>query len=454
MAPPKPKVLKLLLEARIDSNALVVHNFELKVNSNNPVSDLDDAVKKQLKEKCPDVGTKSTVEYMFRPRGSRPYVVERDGKETVSQLFPPFKTLKVLAIVSNATEQEMHFARTGSQRQAASQTNKYVMLCNKVDTFDKGKQKRENAAHKAKKEAARKRRENAANQPAKKRPMFKGRGRTLCDSEEEEYDEEEFDEEEFDEDSEGELDELDKAIRFCAKGCDKFYAPIVSEFDSEEVQQVSIARKMGKGNVVGRRHESSFIEQIADGTSKLGKEARRSGNAYRYIRYQDNLWASALSQVFHGYYRIERMTTAEAAEKGFGRKMSDGTGQDPSEYMRIRFRPAVGSVKDGGRDGSKEYSLIACIMSRDELTAAIKDLYSIGEQQTAEGIAITGKYVMRPEVLIHKCPPIFWGVVFHTQPEVVPETERLQFDAMLSELVPDIEWGYLRSGKTRSSIKW
>lgn len=453
MAPPKPKVLTLIIEARIDSNACVVQNFELKVNSNNPISDLDDAVKKQLKEKCPDVGTKSTVEYMFKPRGSRPYVVERDGKDTVSQLFPPSKTLKVLAIVSDATVQVMHFARTGSQRQAASKTNKNVMLCNRVDIFDKGKQKRENAAHKAKKEVARKRRENAANQPAKKRPMFKGRGRTLCDS-----DEEEFDEEEFDEDSEGELDELDKAIRFCAKGCDKFYAPIISEFDSGEMQQVSMSRKMGKGNVVGSRHESSFIEQIADGTSKLGKEARRSGNPYRYKHYKDNLCASALSQVFHGHYRIERMTIAETAEKGYGRKMSDGTGQDPSEYMRIRFRPAVGSVKDGGRDGSgKEYSLISCIMRHGEMTTAIKDIYSIGESLTAEGIAISGKYVMRPEVLIQRFQQLFWSVVFHTQPEVVPEnpkTERLQFDAMLSELVPEIEWDYLRSGKTRSSIKW
>jgi hypothetical protein len=93
------------------------------------------------------------------PRGSRPYVVERDGKDTVSQLFPPSKTLKVLAIVSDATVKVMHFARTGSQRQADSKTNKNVMLCNRVDIFDKGKQKRENAAHKAKKEVARKRRE-------------------------------------------------------------------------------------------------------------------------------------------------------------------------------------------------------------------------------------------------------------------------------------------------------
>lgn len=459
MASPTTKMLSLSITAKPVGIKEIIcsKKFALTMPPNNCITKLDDVVKDQLKDQLGDVVTGDLksfqVNYMVHLHTGKPFKVERDGKQSVSDLFSPNITnnkVCVTAIVSEAPARghsNKRFAATGSKRSAALKANSDISMCNIVHRFTKDKTQRD-AKNRAEKEKKR-RQDAASNQPSKKRPVFKGEGQKLCDPTRPLANSSDVDE------LGKECDEIDRDIPIPGVRSDAYgLSSYLGQLGREEYEEIRLGHKMATRNVVGR--ENSFIERMMDGDSQMNKMMKNMMKQDLRHRHQDNMHLSALAQVTHGNYEIKRLTIEQAQNLGIGRVLSDTRGPgDPSDNIEIRLCPVIGSVEDGDVRGSnKEYSILVTIMGDDELRQFLDFIYHQPTVPTnIPGVQISGKYLIRPENFINCCPELFWNVIYKTQP-VVPEEGRLSYDEMLQNVMPDLEWEYLRTSVVTRASKY
>ena len=416
------------------------------------IAKLDNEVKNKLKGELDGRGDSFVVGYMVFPHAGKPYKVETDGKKCISDIFSPIPAsnkLKVRAIVSAAATgrgpgqggSNKLFAPKGSRRRATTaDTNIRIAMTNDVHNYETGKKRRDatNAAKKAKKA-----KKSRSNQPAEKRPQFKGLGRKLCDSTPpaNSSDEDELGEELSDVEDE---DELDAEI-LNPDSYNPINSVITKYTDTlglSEHNDVRLGAKMGNNNVA--REGVGFIDGLPS-----NEILKRIVNERIPIQQKDNMNAGALAQVFHGHYEINRLTNQEADEKhGKGRVLSGGGGGDPSKFMEIIWSPVVGSVKDvvaENRSGNY-HSQVLQIMEDDVLKMALEDLKEVAIQHKM-------MIIFRPEILLCRIPHLFWNVVYRAQPKVKPNEARMHFHEMLRKVMPEVDWEFVRTSErvTRAS---
>jgi len=419
-------------------------SFKCTMTGGSRIAKLDNEVKKTiLKGKLDGRDDSFVIGYMIFPHTGRPYKVERDGKQCVSEIFssiPTTNKLNVRAYVASTADpgqggSNKPFARKTSRRRATTaDTNINSAMMNDIDNYDKGKRKRDA------KRAAEKRKKRRSNS-AEKRPKFKGLGQKLCDSTPPETTSNE-------DDLGKELSDVEDADGLDADILNPdSYNPLVSvisnytdTLDRGEHDTVRLGGKMGR-NIVGR-DGVGFIDGLPsnEALKKIVTEGVR-------IQQTDNMNTGALNQVLHGHYQINRLTNQEADEKhGKGRVLRDGDGGDTSKYIQIIWSPVVGSVKDAvakNRHGNSHTQVLE-IMDYKELKMAINDLIAVSKNHVGHNNMMV---VFRPDILLRYIPHMFWNVVYRAQPKVKPNEARMEFHEMLHKVMPRVNWEFLRTNK-------
>lgn len=404
---------------------------------------MDDEVKNSLKGKLDGRGDSFVVEYMVCPHKGKPYKVERDDKQRVSDIFsniPTTNKLNVKAYVSNAAPGQggsnKMFARKASRRRATfAEANINTAIMNDIDKYEKAKRKRDA------KKVTKKAKKRQSNQPAEKRPQFKGLGRKLCDSTppENSSDEDDLGKELSDvEDADGldaEILNPDSYNPF-----DSVISNYTDTLDRGEQNAVCLGGKMSKNFVA---HDGAgFIDGLptSEDMKKIVTEAVR-------IRQTDNMNAGALAQVLHGRYEINRLTNQEADKKhGKGRVLSGGDGSDPSKFIQIIWSPVVGSAKDAVAENrcGNSHSQVLQVMDDDVLEKAMDDLIAAAKDHVDQYDMMV---IFRPDILLNCVPHMFWNIVYRAQPKVKPNEARMEFHEMLHKVKPAVNWKFLSTSK-------
>ena len=431
------------------SNSREDASFTITMPKGSCIAKLDDEVKNTLKGKLDGRGDSLVVEYMVCPHKGKPYKVQRDGKQCVSDIFSIIHTtnkLNVKAYVSNAAPGQggsnKMFARKASRRRATTaDANINSAIMNDIDKYEKGKRKRDA------KKAAKKAKKRQSNQPAEKRPQFKGLGRKLCDSTppENSSNEDDLGEELSDvKDADG-LD-ADILNPDSYNPFDSAISNYTDTLDRGEHHAVCLGGKMGRNFVA--RDGVGFIDGLpsSEAMKKIVAENVR-------IRQTDNMNTGALAQVLHGRYEIIRLTNQEAGEKhGKGRVLSGGDGGDPSKFIQIIWSPVVGSAKDAVAENrcGNSHSQVLQIMDDDELEKAMDDLIAAAKDHVDQYNMMV---IFRPDILLNCVPHMFWNIVYRAQPKVKPNEARMEFHEMLHKVKPEEDWEFLSTSKrvTRAS---
>ena len=79
-------------------------------------------------------------------------------------------------------------------------------------------------------------------------------------------------------------------------------------------------------------------------------------------------------------------------------------------------------------------------MEDDVLKMAMEDLKEVAIQHKMT-------FIFRPEILLCRCPHLFWNVVYRAEPKVKPNEARMQFHEMLHKVKPEVDWEYLHTSK-------